>query len=88
MIESRCGILCSSCGYAEKMNCKGCVAISRPFWGESCQIKSCCEEKNLSHCGCCDDFPCEVLVQFAFDPKDGDDGRRIEQCRAWAKGKA
>ncbi|MDR0465742.1 MAG: DUF3795 domain-containing protein, partial [Deltaproteobacteria bacterium] len=45
MVESRCGILCGECEYREKMNCKGCIAIAKPFWGDACPVKSWCEEK-------------------------------------------
>lgn len=83
MIESRCGILCSECKYKKEVNCKGCVNIAKPFWGESCQVKSCCESKKLSNCGKCIDFPCDILIQFAYDKEQGDDGKRIEQCRKW-----
>lgn len=83
MIESRCGLLCSQCAYRAQVNCPGCAAISKPFWGERCPVKSCCEEKGLAHCGACDSFPCALLHQFAYDPKQGDEGRRIEQCRCW-----
>jgi hypothetical protein len=83
MVESRCGILCSECDYKEKMNCGGCVQISKPFWGDVCPVKSCCEGKELEHCGKCTDFPCELLNQFAYDKEQGDDGKRIEQCRKW-----
>jgi len=84
VIESRCGILCSGCGYRASMGCGGCIAIKRPFWGEICPLKTCCEAKGLENCGRCGEFPCEVLVQFAFDEQQGDGGRRIEQCRAWS----
>ncbi len=83
MIESRCGILCNECGYKVEVNCQGCVNIDKPFWGEECPVKSCCEEKGLSFCGECDTFPCEILNQFAYDKEQGDDGKRIEQCRKW-----
>lgn len=83
MIESRCGILCSSCEYREQMNCKGCISIDKPFWGESCQVKACCEEKNLAHCGQCQEFPCEVLKTFSYDKEQGDEGVRIAQCWCW-----
>lgn len=86
-IESRCGILCGECGYKEKMNCGGCVNITKPFWGESCPVKDCCEGKAIEHCGLCDDFPCDLLNQFAYDKEQGDDGKRIEQCRKWASEK-
>lgn len=59
MIQSRCGILCNECDYQEKVNCKGCVHIDKPFWGESCPIKTCSEEKSLEHCGLCGSFPCD-----------------------------
>jgi hypothetical protein len=83
-IESRCGILCGECEYREKMNCAGCVNIEKPFWGDSCPVKNCCEGKKLEHCGKCDDFPCDLLKQFAYDKEHGDDGKRIEQCGKWA----
>ena len=84
MTESRCGILCSECAYREKMNCAGCIAITQPFWGDTCAVKSCCEEKKHEHCGLCPDFACSLLSQFAYDKEQGDDGKRIEQCRMWA----
>lgn len=83
MIESRCGILCSECAHREQVNCKGCTQIEKPFWGEVCPIKSCCEDKGHEHCGACSNFPCDVLKQFAYDEKQGDGGKRIGQCQKW-----
>ena len=83
MIESRCGIRCGECGYREETGCRGCTAIEKPFWGETCPVKTCCESRGLENCGWCDGFPCELLIQFSFDESQGDGGRRIEQCRAW-----
>ena len=83
MVESRCGLLCSQCGYRESTGCKGCVRIEKPFWGESCPVKACCEGAGLSHCGQCEKFPCPMLHDFAYDPQQGDGGRRILQCRQW-----
>lgn len=84
MVESRCGLLCSQCAYREQMNCPGCVHMDKPFWGDGCPVKTCCEGKGYSHCGQCGEFPCGVLRQFAYDEKQGDDGKRIEQCRCWS----
>lgn len=84
MIESRCGILCSQCTYMESTGCRGCVNIERPFWGESCPVKSCCEGKGLQFCGQCATFPCDLLNRFSFDEVQGDKGLRIGQCRKWA----
>lgn len=83
MTESRCGILCSECSYREQMDCKGCMHIAKPFWGDVCTVKSCCEEKEQEHCGKCDKFPCDMLKQFAYDEKQGDNGKRIKQCEKW-----
>jgi hypothetical protein len=83
MIESRCGLLCSACEYREQPGCQGCTKINKPFWGDACPVKSCCEQKQLSHCGECPEFSCELLKQFAYDPKQGDGGKRIEQCKQW-----
>ena len=83
MIESRCGILCNECEYREPMKCNGCVAMPKPFWGDCCPVKDCCESKKQNHCGECKEFPCSLLKQFAYDEKQGDNGKRIEQCRKW-----
>ena len=85
MVESRCGILCGECEYKEKTGCKGCVNIQKPFWGEQCSVKSCCEERGDAHCGMCDEFPCELLIQYSYDESQGDSGKRIVQCRCWCK---
>jgi hypothetical protein len=85
MIESRCGILCSECDYKEEMNCSGCTRIVKPFWGDSCPVKDCCENKKLEYCGECIDFPCDLLNEFAYHEEQGDDGKRIEQCKKWAE---
>ena len=82
MIESRCGILCSQCGFRESMGCKGCVNITEPFHGR-CPVKSCCEEKAHTHCGQCADFSCKQLTVYAYDPEHGDNGLRLERCREW-----
>lgn len=84
MAGSRCGVLCGECEYKEQMGCKGCVQIDKPFWGVSCPVKVCCEKKEKEHCGLCSEFPCDLLKQFAYDEQQGDDGKRIEQCRCWA----
>lgn len=83
-IESRCGIECSTCEFREKVNCKGCTNIDTPFHGV-CDVKKCCEEKNLECCGECNDFPCDLLKSYAYDPEHGDNGTRIEVCKKWCK---
>ena len=60
MIESRCGLLCSECNYREQMNCKGCIVIHKPFWGDACPVKHVVKPKDtlsadnarISHVNC------------------------------------
>ena len=84
-IESRCGLLCSECSFRETMNCGGCANIDKPFWADSCSVKSCCETKKQQHCGECDNFVCDVLHTFAYDMEQSDNGKRIEQCKKWSE---
>jgi len=65
------------------MDCQGCIAIHKPFWGDSCPVKDCCEGRGYDHCGLCSEFPCDLLVGFAYDKEQGDNGKRIEICRSW-----
>jgi len=84
MVESRCGIKCGECKYREQMNCAGCLLIDKPFWGDYCPIKDCCEGRKHEHCGQCIEFPCALLTQFSYHNSEGDKGARIEACRSWA----
>ena len=83
MVESRCGIQCSACAYRESTGCAGCTNHEKPFWGDVCPVKNCCEGKKLAHCGLCREFPCDVLRGFAYDPQQGDNGARLVQCQKW-----
>ena len=83
MIESRCGLLCSQSPIRESMGCKGCAEMEKPFWGDSCPVKSCCEGKGHSHCGECADFVCGQLHTFAYNMEQSDNGARLEQCKKW-----
>ncbi len=87
MVESRCGILCKSCEYVKTCSCGCCIPTNgHPFYGE-CQIAICCQNKELEYCGECEDFPCEMLHKYSYDPEHGDTpkGLRIEQCKQWKK---
>lgn len=85
MAESRCGLLCSKCNFREQVPCPGCTQMKKPFWGESCPVKSCCEDRGHVHCGECTDFPCSILHQFAYEMEQSDNGERIEQCKRWCQ---
>ena len=87
MVESRCGLLCSEFNCKEQFgfDCKGCAKESSAPWG-ICDVKVCCEEKGLEHCGLCSNFPCELLKSFSYDKEHDDNGKRIIQCTSWKAG--
>lgn len=86
MFESRCGVCCNSCERRNTVNCQGCLAMEKPFWGGECKVKSCCEGKKLNHCGQCSVFPCEMLSNMGKD-QGYDSSPLIEMCKKWASEK-
>ena len=68
------------------MNCAGCTNIDKPFWGDSCDVKTCCEGKGFGFCGQCPDFPCATLNGMSYAEEEGDNGKRIRNCIMWAVG--
>lgn len=94
MPESRCGLCCSKCEYyyrntakMTRVRCRGCLESKCPVFSDHCRVQSCCEKYGLEHCGECRFFPCELLIEFAYDKHHGDDGKRLDQCRAWVREK-
>lgn len=65
-----CGSICDECEWyngKKETNCPGClVKKGKPFWGE-CETYICTAMKKIDHCGQCDEFPCETLID-QFDP--------------------
>lgn len=88
MVESRCGLLCSQCPHKEEYGCEGCISMPEGYWGSECEIKACCELKNLEHCGVCKEFPCKLLKDISFDLDTGDDGERLMNCKNWSETKS
>ncbi len=87
MIDSRCGLKCSSCSFRQPCNCGGCIdTMGNPFHGK-CPIADCCQKKGQEHCGECGNIPCEKLFEYSYlDREHGDipQGSRIMECRKWA----
>ena len=81
-----CGAYCGLCEWKDKTGCNGCQHNKgKMFWG-TCAVAVCCSDKGLLHCGLCPDLPCQTL-QDAFDhPEHGDNGERLANLNAWAKG--
>ena len=87
MVDSKCGLHCSTCTYKESHGCGGCIETKgNPFHG-SCPVASYCIDKNIPHCGECPEIPCQLLTEYSYDKEHGDNGNRIKQCIAWAKEK-
>ena len=58
-----CGINCDTCNFKLDAACKGCSVIQgKPVWGE-CEWYSCARSKGLTHCCCCNVFPCEAMKE-------------------------
>ncbi len=45
--------------------CKGCWGECDVHWSGDCDLRLCCEQKELYSCGDCDDFPCENYKEWA-----------------------
>ena len=81
-----CGAYCGACDWKEKTNCPGCKANKgEMFWGR-CAVATCCLEKELAHCGLCPELPCSTLQEFFDNPEHGDNGQRLANLKAWARG--
>ena len=80
IVKGKCGTYCNECSYREKFNCKGCNEMNgHPFWGD-CDIYTCCSEKNLEHCGCCSELPCQTLKDYI---KNGENPDRLKNLKEW-----
>lgn len=82
-----CGLDCGNCEYKDKCHCKGCKAsCGEPFHG-ACELAKCAIAKGVEYCSLCNEFPCELLNSYAFDPTHGDNGARIQTLMELAKEK-
>jgi hypothetical protein len=79
---SRCGLDCAACKIKQDVGCDGCRAMEEPYWDGVCEIKDCTVNiKKIEDCSYCSDFPCELLLDIAYDPDTGDDGERLERLK-------
>lgn len=74
---SICGIDCSKCEYVEELNCKGCRFSKGDMNYGICEIAKCALGKDLDNCSDCNEFVCDLLKSYSFDPEHGDNGERI-----------
>lgn len=81
-----CGAYCGTCDWKEKTGCQGCQHHKGKMFYGSCDVAVCCYSKGYLHCGLCGNLLCPTL-QAAFDnPEHSDDGERLANLKAWAKG--
>ncbi len=81
-----CGAYCGVCEWKDKVGCKGCKANGGVmFWGE-CDKAKCCIEKNIEHCGECENMPCQKLQDLFDDDEHGDKGTRLRNLQNWKSG--
>ena len=73
-----CGIYCGNCGLLGEQ-CEGCGYVDgKPFWttqitSDICPLHDCCRnQKQLEHCGLCEDFPCKIFLRLR-DPNMSDE---------------
>ena len=50
----------------EHINCDGCRSQGRMFFycSDVCELRKCCQEKDLEHCAACDMYACDKLESF------------------------
>jgi len=67
---SPCGTICDTCPWfngAKKIKCQGCQQ-KEPFWGR-CATYECANKHGVEHCGLCEKFPCDTLIN-QYDPNN------------------
>ncbi len=67
----------------EEARCHGCRSEVRSFYCETCDIKTCADERGVELCAQCLDYPCNMLEEFqAQRPHRAElfeDGERIRE---------
>jgi hypothetical protein len=81
-----CGAYCETCKWKLKTGCQGCQHHKGAMFYGICAVAVCCSGKGLLHCGLCTSLPCPVLHQAFTHPEHGDNGERLANLTAWAKG--
>lgn len=67
MEPAPCGLNCDAC-QQKPAHCDGCHAEGDHLWHADCRIRVCCKfEKKLANCSCCEQFPCQKILEFEGD---------------------
>ena len=51
---------------SENINCVGCIVEEGIHFSHcfKCEIRKCCQDKNIENCAFCDEFPCKIISDF------------------------
>ena len=83
---SVCGIDCDACKYKIENKCEGCRIVAPKgecVWGGRCEnIFDCAAGKGLPHCGKCEDFPCQKLIDVHKSENPDGNGIEIENLKS------
>lgn len=82
---SSCGIDCDACKFKNENNCESCRIVApkgQCVWSGRCELFDCATEKKLPHCGKCDNFPCQKLIDAHKNENPNGNGIEIENLRA------
>ena len=62
--------------------CDGCCSEKKDavLFSPVCDVRKCVVEKRLLHCGCCENYPCEI---FPAEPTREETVRKIEIEKQW-----
>lgn len=53
-LVAHCGLYCGACKSYLSERCPGCQKNTKATW---CRVRSCCQERGLSSCASCTDYP-------------------------------
>jgi hypothetical protein len=54
----------------EEVRCEGCRGPLDHHWSPDCQFLACTQERGVTFCYECADFPCDDLCAFSADSRD------------------
>ena len=69
---------CEACVLTlEDIDCHGCKSdhVSQKMCG-ACEIKACAVERGVANCGHCEDYPCDLTLQYV--PKGSDNRKTLD----------
>ncbi len=85
---SVCGIDCDACSFKNENKCTTCRIAAHDgkcVWGGRCDTHDCATNQGLNHCGSCQKFPCEQLLNIHKSENPEGNGIEIENLKRLAE---